>query len=130
MKEKNINDELRQITSRLQLLDAEKEALQQRKQRLENQQHVNSSETHLFSVNQKVALFQDRFQGRTDIYATQWQNAKGRSGYSVACHHEWRQGLCNKPTIKCSECINKKYKVFDEQAIYDHLAIASCVSFA
>ena len=46
------------------------------------------------------------FRGRDDIYAHRWQNKQGRSGYSVACHNEWRQGLCNKPKVKCMECVN------------------------
>ena len=74
------------------------------------------------TVDQKVALFKQLFKGRADVFATRWQNSKGRSGYSVACHNEWVPGICKKPDIKCIECPNRQHKALDDQAIYDHLA--------
>jgi len=69
-----------------------------------------------------VALFRELFKGRTDVFARRWENAtKGRSGYAVACHNEWRSGLCNKPKIKCGECQNRRYQPLDERAIHTHL---------
>jgi hypothetical protein len=62
------------------------------------------------------------FRGRQDIYANRWQNKQGRNGYSVSCHNEWQQGKCNKPKVKCMECVNQAFKTLDQQAIYDHLA--------
>jgi len=82
----------------------------------------NTSIPITLSVNHKVKLFKRLFKGRSDVFANRWQNAKGRSGYSVACHNEWIPKICNKPKVKCNECPNRKYKELDEQAIYDHLA--------
>jgi hypothetical protein len=57
---------------------------------------------------EKVALFRSLFAGRSDVYAMRWENAKsGRSGNAPACSNEWISGICNKPQIKCSECLQK-----------------------
>lgn len=71
---------------------------------------------------QKVEIFKRLFNGRSDVYASRWQNSNGRSGYSVACLNEWKQEICNKPKIKCNECSNRKYKSLNNQVIYDHLS--------
>ncbi len=74
------------------------------------------------STEQKVTLFSSLFRGRDDIHAVHWENKQGRSGYSVACANDWQQGLCNKPKIKCGECLNRAYVPLNKQAIYDHLS--------
>lgn len=74
-----------------------------------------------FSADQKIKLFMCLFRGRTDIFAQHWKNAKGRSGYSVACDNEWKPKLCNKPKVKCMECTNQRFKEINEHIIYQHL---------
>lgn len=118
---RNIGDELGALDSRLAKLEIEQGRLLQRKQELLKQKKFQNQIPHLDS-EQKVSLFRNLFRGRTGIFATRWQNSKGRSGYSVACHNEWIPEICNKPKVKCSECNNRQYKQFDEQVIYDHLA--------
>ena len=39
-------------------------------------------------INERIDLFKDLFNGRTDVYAVRWQSKNGRSGYSPACSHE------------------------------------------
>ena len=114
-------DEIRSIDLRLTELDSKKEQLLQRKQQLLNLQNNNQTQTPL-TTEQKISVFKKLFRGRSDIYATRWQNKQGRSGYSVACHNEWAQGICNKPKIKCNECPNRDFKALNEEALYDHLA--------
>ncbi len=116
----NKKEALQEIVFRLQELEEEKQQLLQKKQALEEQQETVPV-VHPFSTHQKVSLFLGLFKGRTSIYAHHWQNQKGRSGYSVACHNEWIKGLCHKPKIKCGECANQNYKALDDQAIYEHL---------
>jgi superfamily II DNA or RNA helicase len=72
-------------------------------------------------VNERIKLFRDLFKGRTDVYAVRWESKNGRSGYSPACEHEWQPPLCQKPTIKCSECQHRKLRPLTNQVIYDHL---------
>ncbi len=78
--------------------------------------------TRQSSPIEKIDLFISLFKGRTDVYATRWENnKKGTSGYSPACGNEWRSGICQKPKIKCAACPNKKYLELNNQVIEDHL---------
>lgn len=114
--------EIESIDIKLASLELEKKALIERRDDLLQQSPNTQVITTELSVNQKIALFQKRFQGRSDIFANRWENAKGRSGYSVACDNEWIKGVCNKPKVKCSECSNRKYKPLNDQVLYDHLS--------
>jgi len=116
-----INNEIERVNHKLATLELEKKALIEKRDAL-LQQSSGSQVTIKLSANQKVTLFQKLFKGRSDVFANRWENAKGRSGYSVACHNEWIKGLCNKPRIKCSECSSQKYKALDDRIIYDHLS--------
>ena len=73
------------------------------------------------SASEKVALFRSFFRGRSDVYPFRWESAKGKSGYAPACGNEWRQGVCQKPRIKCGDCGNRQLLPLDEQVIYRHL---------
>ncbi len=122
----DFNTELEIIDQRLADLEREQIRLTAKRetlvQKTSNQQDRISNIPLTLSVNQKVALFKQLFKGRPDVFANRWQNAKGRNGYSIACHNEWIPRICNKPKIKCSECPNQKYKALDDPTIYDHLA--------
>ena len=78
--------------------------------------------TTTLTPEQKIALFRKLFRGRADVYPVRWENNAGRSGYSLACHNEWKPGVCGKPTTKCSDCHNQSWKSVTDQVIYDHLA--------
>jgi len=114
-----INQRLAELEYERDILIKEREALTQRQTNRHNNQEITLTS---LSVSQKVDIFKRLFKGRSDIYAHRWQNSKGQNGYSVACSNEWKQGICNKPKIKCNECSNRKYKPLDEQTIYGHLA--------
>ena len=123
------SSELRSINQRIPQLEEELKTLKAKRDSLvvlceeEKTRQIIEIRTHeSLTVNQKVALFKQLFKGRADVFATRWQNSKGRSGYSVACHNEWVPGICKKPDIKCNECPNRQHKALDDQAIYDHLA--------
>lgn len=77
--------------------------------------------TNNSSPQEKINLFKSLFRGRDDVYAKRWQNKEGKSGYSPVCLNEWVKGICSKPKIKCSDCDNKNYAVFDSIAIDSHL---------
>ena len=55
------------------------------------------------------------------MFATRWENYSGRSGYSFACHNEWKRGVCDKPRIKCSECRHRSYIPLEKSVIHGHL---------
>jgi superfamily II DNA or RNA helicase len=60
----------------------------------------------------KIALFQNLFRGREDVYAVFWTNERsGKKGYSPAVEDPWKSGK-GKP---------KKYLPLTESVIHDHL---------
>jgi superfamily II DNA or RNA helicase len=76
-----------------------------------------------FSAQEKVALFRRLFRGRTDVYPTRWESkTTGKTGYAPACANEWRQGVCNKPRIKCADCSHRVLSQLTDFVIYEHLA--------
>jgi hypothetical protein len=117
--------ELKTINQIISLLEQEREVLIEKRDALVKQiplQQDTASQTPVsLSKSQKIGLFKQLFKGRSDVFASRWENSKGRSGYSVACHNEWEPGTCNKPKIKCNECLYRKYKALDDQAVYAHL---------
>lgn len=76
----------------------------------------------LLTTEQKLQLFNERFYGRQDVYAYRWRNKQGKSGYSVACQHEWQVGICHKPKIKCADCQHRRFKPLDFTVLYEHLS--------
>lgn len=77
--------------------------------------------TNSSSPEEKIKLFKSLFRGRDDVYAKRWQNKEGKSGYSPVCLNEWVKGICSKPKVRCSDCDNKNYAIFDSIAIDSHL---------
>jgi len=74
------------------------------------------------STSQKIALFRRLFRGCDDVLPARWENAKsGRSGYSPVCANEWREGLCGKPSIKCSDCSHQAFAPVGDEVITGHL---------
>ncbi|WP_240630493.1 TOTE conflict system archaeo-eukaryotic primase domain-containing protein [Alteromonas sediminis] len=110
-----------EIDARLVELEQEKNQLLALREQLQ-QSSLNTSDSFLYSPEQKVAIFRGLFRGRTDIFANRWQNKQGRSGYSVACDNEWVQGICNKPRIKCQDCNHRQFTELNDSVIYRHLA--------
>ncbi|MAR92578.1 MAG: hypothetical protein CML06_17110 [Pseudomonadales bacterium] len=119
---KNLEQELAQIEERLLVLEEERTVLLARKQAIQNQLNSKKPKESQFSLDEKVSLFCSLFKGRTDVFSLRWENKQGRSGYSVACMNEWRQGICHKPRIKCSDCSHRVLRSIDNTVIYDHLA--------
>ncbi len=70
----------------------------------------------------KIALFRSLFRGREDVYPRRFVSRKtGKSGYQPACGNEWVQGLCRKPAIKCSACLNQRFLPVTDKVVSWHL---------
>ena len=70
----------------------------------------------------KVALFRKLFAGRTDVFPIRWENPKSsRTGYAPACANEWVRGVCGKPHVRCSECLNQSFIPVTDEVIEAHL---------
>lgn len=83
---------------------------------------INIPVQTILTTEQKLQLFSKRFYGQQDVYAYRWQNKQGKSGYSVACQHEWQKGICHKPKIKCADCQHRQFKPLDFSVLYEHLS--------
>ena len=58
-----------------------------------------------YSTQEKLAMFQNLFRSREDVFAVRWQKADGTAhGYTPVCANEWRQGVCLKLENKNSKC--------------------------
>src|ERR1700730_8630854 len=74
------------------------------------------------AIEKKIALFRRLFRGRSDVFPIRWENrTTGRSGYAPACANEWQRGICEKPKVKCSACLNQAFLVVDDVSLERHL---------
>ena len=129
----DIEQKMASIQGRLQALDGERRGLVEALSTLErelvslNTPAVSAPTTALEVVNTsppaaKVALFRDLFAGRTDVVPLRWDNQKtGRSGYSPGCSNEWVRGICNKPKVRCGNCLHQAFIPVTDDLIARHL---------
>ena len=74
------------------------------------------------SLEEKVALFRNLFQGREDLFARRWFSpTTGKSGYQPVCAREWNREYCDKKKFKCAECPNREFQPLGYDDIYRHL---------
>jgi superfamily II DNA or RNA helicase/very-short-patch-repair endonuclease len=70
----------------------------------------------------KIALFRSLFRGREDVYPRRFESFRtGKAGYQPACANEWVRGICEKPKIRCSECLHQRWIPLTDQIIRWHL---------
>ena len=71
----------------------------------------------------KIALFRSLFRGREDVYPVRFESRKtGRTGYQPACANEWARGLCEKPRIKCADCLQRRFLPVTDEVVRWHLS--------
>ena len=74
-------------------------------------------------VEAKIGLFRSLFRGREDVYARRFENRRtGRHGYAAACANEWVRGVCEKPRVKCAECVSRRFLPLTDDVIREHLS--------
>ena len=119
-------DKLRELDNKRQKIITEIEDLNQQRDRL-NKQFTSSQLSSPLVTNaslqeKKIVLFRKLFRGREDVYSRRWERMKtGKSGYQPACKNEWHPGICDKPRIKCGECLNKDYLPLTDEVTRNHL---------
>jgi hypothetical protein len=75
------------------------------------------------SPGEKIALFRSLFRGREDVYARRFESARtGKHGYQPACANEWVRGTCEKPRIKCGECLAQRWLPLTDEVVRWHLS--------
>ncbi|MBS3820179.1 MAG: DEAD/DEAH box helicase family protein [Planctomycetes bacterium] len=84
---------------------------------------------HLAKVNYhsapeaKIALFRSLFRGREDVYPRRFESRRtGKSGYAPACANEWLRDLCDKRSVKCVACPNRRFLPVTNDVIRWHLS--------
>ena len=83
---------------------------------------AGSDNSVVATAAEKIALFRSLFRGRDDVFPVLWTNARtGRTGYAPACGNEWKQGVCEKPRIRCGACPNQAFLPIRDRVILDHL---------
>lgn len=70
------------------------------------------------SKDEKIKLYLSLFRGREDVCAKRWKN---KPGYSPYCFNDFKEGICYKPRIKCSDCKSSSFAPLDEERIKGHL---------
>ena len=132
--EKSPTTEIADLQKRLAELDREREsmltALEQLKLRgepelqaaLSSQWAADASATTALSNADKITLFLSLFRGRGDVFPRRWENPKtGKTGYAPACRNEWVRGICEKPRIKCTDCLNQAFVPVTDDVVRKHL---------
>ena len=135
-KEKVPAETIEVIKDRLRKLDIEKERLVselnnlQRKPEPSNSVGIRSYSTgtkegndNAFISDWNLKLFCSFFRGRGDVYARFWiSKTTQRRGYSPVCKNEWVKGLCQKPAVKCTDCVNREFEPLTDEVIGKHLS--------
>lgn len=113
---------LENIDVELRSLEARREALLRERERLVLERRRDGTAEVALSPDEKIALFLSLFRCREDVYPRLWENPKtGMKGYFPVCRNEWFRGVCEKPRVKCSECVHQAFPPLDEAAARDHL---------
>ncbi len=127
----NIINTISSIKKRLTEIDAEREKLVNELNELQTAlADIESSSfsspatfvTAQSSTGKKIELFRSLFRGREDVYPKLWTSKKtGAVGYSPVCENEWLRGICQKPSLKCGECENRKISPLNDDVVRRHL---------
>jgi len=88
-----------------------------------NQADQFTKVNHHSAPDAKIRLFRSLFRGREDVYPRRFESRKtGRSGYAPACANEWTRDLCDKRSVKCAECPNRRFLPVTDDVIRWHLS--------
>lgn len=113
---------LHQIDSELLALEARRAELMGEREKLLIEKRREGAPVTPLTPDAKIALFLSLFRCREDVYPRLWENPKtGMKGYSPVCRNEWFRGVCEKPRVKCSECMHQAFPPLDESAVREHL---------
>ena len=86
------------------------------------QANIPLSVTNQSSQEAKIALFRSLFRGRDDVYPKRFESLKtGKKGYQPVCRNEWVKGICEKPRIRCEDCVHRQFLPVTDDVIRNHL---------
>ena len=112
---------------RAKLISEIAEIKQAKKAWLEAEENVSQPTSPVSVTSQspqdaKIDLFRSLFHGREDVYPRRFENAKtGKKGYAPVCQNEWVSGICEKPRMRCEDCIHRRFLPVTNDVIRNHL---------
>jgi len=78
--------------------------------------------TNQSSEEAKINFFRSLFRGREDVYPKRFVSLKtGKKGYQPVCRNEWVSGICEKPRIRCEDCLHRQFLPVTDDVIRSHL---------
>jgi hypothetical protein len=78
--------------------------------------------TNQSSEEAKISLFRSLFRGREDVYPKRFESLKtGKKGYQPVCRNEWVSGICEKPRVRCEDCLHRQFLPVTDDVIRNHL---------
>jgi len=90
----------------------------------DNPMDTSSGLVHQLSPSEaKISLFRSLFRGREDVYPRRFESRRtGKAGYAPACANEWVRGICEKPRIKCADCLQRRFLPLTDDVVRWHLS--------
>ena len=90
---------------------------------IEQPTHIVTDHTIRLSLQEKVAIFQNLFKGRDDVFAKRWYSPSSqKAGYQPVCEREWNRDYCDKRKYKCADCPNRQFAHLSYNDFFNHLA--------
>ena len=90
---------------------------------IEQPTHIITDHTIRLSLQEKVAIFQNLFKGRDDVFAKRWYSPSSqKAGYQPVCEREWNRDYCDKRKYKCADCPNRQFAHLSYNDFFNHLA--------
>lgn len=90
---------------------------------IEQPTHIVTDHTIRLSLQEKVAIFQNLFKGRDDVFAKRWYSPSSqKAGYQPVCEREWNREYCDKRKYKCADCPNRQFAHLSYNDFFNHLA--------
>lgn len=90
---------------------------------IEQPTHIVTEHTIRLSLQEKVAIFQNLFKGRDDVFAKRWYSPSSqKAGYQPVCEREWNREYCDKRKYKCADCPNRMFAHLSYNDFFNHLA--------
>ena len=90
---------------------------------IEQPTHIITDHTIRLSLQEKVAIFQNLFKGRDDVFAKRWYSPSSqKAGYQPVCEREWNRDYCDKRKYQCADCPNRQFAHLSYNDFFNHLA--------
>lgn len=114
-----LEEKQRKVLDKIRELRIQKESIKKEKVPTN---HIEPKVTNSSLQIEKISLFRNLFKSREDVFPKRWEGVKtGKSGYQPTCKNEWVRGICEKPKVKCMDCVNRVFIPMSDGVVESHL---------